>query len=152
MNKLTVIIPFLTEGEESENTLRSIREHADGEVDILVINDASTDGWDYGSVARKFRAEYVVNERRMGVAASRDLGVERCRTPYFLLLDAHMRFYDRDWVGTIVSELEGEERSLLCCQTKVLIREGLSVHFWIFRKAGLCSCIGKETNGVLGSV
>ncbi len=123
MNKLTVIIPFLNEGEELENTLRSIREHADGEVDILVINDASTDGWDYGSVARKFRAEYVVNERRMGVAASRDLGVERCRTPYFLLLDAHMRFYDRDWVGTIVSELEGEERSLLCCQTKVLTKE-----------------------------
>lgn len=83
MNKLTVIIPFLNEGEELENTLRSIREHADGEVDILVINDASTDGWDYGSVARKFRAEYVVNERRMGVAASRDLGVERCRSSLF---------------------------------------------------------------------
>ena len=44
MNKLTVIIPFLNEGEELGNTLRSIREHADGEVDILVINDASTDG------------------------------------------------------------------------------------------------------------
>ena len=75
MSKLTVIIPFLNEGEELENTLRSIREHSDGEVDILVINDASTDGWDYGDVARKYRAEYMMNKQRLGVAASRDLGV-----------------------------------------------------------------------------
>lgn len=123
MSRLTVIIPFLNEGEELENTLRSIREHSDGEVDILVINDASTDGWDYGSVACKYRAEYMINEQRLGVAASRDLGVKCCKTPYFLLLDAHMRFYDKDWVETIVSELERDERSLLCCQTKILTKE-----------------------------
>lgn len=123
MNKLTVIIPFLNEGEELENTLRSIREHSEVEVEILVINDASTDGWDYRGVARKYGAFYMVNKRRLGVAASRDLGVKRCRTPYFLLLDAHMRFYDKDWVGTIVSELGRDERSLLCCQTKVLTKE-----------------------------
>lgn len=127
MNKLTVIIPFLNEGEELENTLQSIRTHSDGEVDILVINDASTDGWNYKSVARKYAATYLVNRQRMGVAASRDLGVKLCKTPYFLLLDAHMRFYDKDWAGTIVSELERDERTLLCCQTKILTKENGSV-------------------------
>ena len=33
----------------------------------------------------------------MGVAASRDYGINYCTTPYFLLLDGHMRFYDAAW-------------------------------------------------------
>ena len=40
-NKLTVVMPFLNEGEEVGNTVRSIRATAGCSVDIIVINDAS---------------------------------------------------------------------------------------------------------------
>lgn len=114
---LTVIIPFLNEGDEVERTVRSIREHSRGEVDILLINDASEDGYAYEEVARRYAADYIRNEERIGVAASRDKGVARSRTPYVLFLDAHMRFYTDDWVGRIVEELKADSRALLCCQT-----------------------------------
>lgn len=127
MSKLTIIIPFLNEGVELENTLRSIRANSDENVDILVINDASADGVDYGKIARKYAAVYIKNKHRLGVAASRDLGVKHCKTPYFLLLDAHMRFYDKNWVDAITSELQRDERTLLCCQTKVLTKENDSI-------------------------
>lgn len=119
--KLTLIIPFLNEGEEVEQTMKSIREHsAPEEIAILLINDASTDGFDYLQIARKYQAEYIQNPERKGVASSRELGVARCRTPYFMLLDAHMRFYDDRWVGRITEELENDPQALLCCQTQAL--------------------------------
>ncbi len=122
-NRLTVIIPFLNEKEEVERTVRSIRETVGSAVDILVINDASYDGYPYGKQLSPHGVCYVLNSERQGVAASRDMGVRLCRTPYFLLLDAHMRFYDNKWAERIVSELEADDRQLLCCQTKFLYKE-----------------------------
>ena len=120
MKKLTVIIPFLNEGEEVQNTVESIMTHGGDQTEIILINDASTDGYHYKGVAEDYGACYIEHARRQGVAASRDEGVERCTTPYFLVLDGHMRFYDVLWVARIVGELDDNDRQLLCCQTKVL--------------------------------
>ena len=118
--KLTIIIPFANEGEEVENTVRSIRNHSKDDIDIIVINDASDDGYDYEHCLRKYSVEYVLNRERIGVAGTRDIGVGLCRTDYFLLLDAHMRFYDSEWVSAIVQRLDEDPRTILCAQTKVL--------------------------------
>lgn len=123
VNKLTVIIPFLNEGNEVENTLNSIRMTVGDKVDIIIINDASTDSYDYLSVAKKYNASYIKNRKRKGVAASRDYGVSLINTPYFLLLDAHMRFYQNDWAELIVEELDKNSQVLLCCDSKVLKRD-----------------------------
>lgn len=120
MKKLTVIIPFLNEGEEVRNTVESLFLHGGREAEIILINDASTDGYDYKSMAQELGVCYVEHTERRGVAASRDEGVGCCTTPYFLLLDGHMRFYDGLWIERIVEELEENDRQLLCCQTKVL--------------------------------
>lgn len=122
-NKLTVIIPFLNEGEEVGNTLNSIRQTIGNNVDILIINDASTDKNGYRLVAQKYNATYIKNKKRLGVAASRDKGIALIKTPYFLLMDAHMRFYQKDWADVIVSELDQNDRVLLCCDTKVLYKD-----------------------------
>ena len=49
--KITIIIPFANEGCEVENTLMSIFEHSDNNVNIIVINDASDDGFDYNNIS-----------------------------------------------------------------------------------------------------
>jgi glycosyltransferase involved in cell wall biosynthesis len=126
-NLLSIIIPFLNESNEVENTLESIRSHSDNNIEIIIINDASTDNYNYRSIAEKYNAQYIVNEVRIGVAASRDKGISLSSTPYFLLLDAHMRFYDNLWVEKIISQLKHDERTILCCQTKILGIENSSV-------------------------
>ncbi len=122
-NRLTLIIPFLNEGEEVRNTVASVRETVGHSVDILVINDASYDGYDYQSDLASYDVVYVRSAERRGVAASRDLGVSLCSTPYFLLLDAHMRFYDKEWADKIVCHLDADDRCVLCCQTRILHKE-----------------------------
>ncbi|WP_285820770.1 glycosyltransferase family 2 protein [Bacteroides acidifaciens] len=57
--QLTIIIPFLNEGEEIANTLSSIQDTATGMPTILLINDASTDGYNYRTAAEQYNCEYI---------------------------------------------------------------------------------------------
>lgn len=122
-NQLTTCISFLNEGEEIVNTVKSIRDTVGNAVDIVVVNDASTDGYDYEHALKPFNVYYVVNKYRIGSSAGKDKAIQICSTPYFILLDAHMRFYDSNWVLKIVRELGQNSMQLLCCQTKVLIKD-----------------------------
>lgn len=121
-NKLTLIIPFLNEKEEVKNTVASARHFAGDAIDILVINDHSTDGYNYRNDLDPYHVIYIYNEQRLGVAASRDRGVSLCKTPFFLLLDAHMRFYEDKWPERLCTLLEEDERCVLCCQTRYLYK------------------------------
>lgn len=122
--KLTVIISFLNEGEEVVRTLSSVLEYAAGKVDVIVINDGSGTLYDYENMLAPYSGiTYIRNEKRRGVAACRDMGVKLSQTPYFLHLDAHMRFYCGGWVDEIVALLEEDDRRILCCQTKVLKKD-----------------------------
>ncbi|MCC8146272.1 MAG: glycosyltransferase [Bacteroidales bacterium] len=127
-NQLTIIITFLNEGIEIANTLKSIRQTVGNAVDILLIDDNSNDGFAYEETAYHFHALYHRNDYRLGVAASRDLGVSMIKSPYFLILDGHMRFYDNHWHNRIISLLEEEEKLLLCCQTKILYKKNGEVY------------------------
>jgi glycosyltransferase involved in cell wall biosynthesis len=120
MNELTVIIPFLNEGVEIENTLHNIRETVGNTVDVLLINDCSTDEYDYKKVALRYAVQYYKNEERKGVAASRDWGISKITTPYFLLLDGHMRFFQNNWVHEILDAVKNDERAIYCCRCKDL--------------------------------
>lgn len=122
-NLITIIIPFLNEGEEVENTLKSVFLNTKYLVDIILINDSSDDEYDYESVARQYNVKYIKNETRKGVASCRELGIGMITTPYFLLLDAHMRFYNDHWIERIVDELSLGENIVVCCQTRAFRKE-----------------------------
>jgi glycosyltransferase involved in cell wall biosynthesis len=119
MDNLTVIIPFLNEGKEIYNTVENIRRTASESIEIILIDDNSTDAYDYKSVADIFSTKYYKNKERMGVAQSRDFGVKICKTENFILLDGHMRFYTQFW-DKIINESLLEPESLVSCQTKRL--------------------------------
>ena len=126
--QLTVIIPFLNEGIEVKSTVQNIKKWVGDRVHIIVINDCSDDGYDYETDMKGLGIEYVINRSRIGAARSKGLGVELSTTPYFLLLDAHMRFYDDKWVDILVDTLEQDDRRILCCQTKYLHKSGNRVY------------------------
>jgi glycosyltransferase involved in cell wall biosynthesis len=120
MNKLTVIIPFLNEGENLNITLNNIRYTAKNNVNIIVINDCSNDNYDYSYIIKKYNVKYIKNKKRKGVAYCRDLGVNMISTPYFILLDSHMKFYENDWWIIAIKALELNERAIYCAACLVL--------------------------------
>lgn len=130
-NKLTVVMPFKNEGEEVANTVKSIRETAGMSVDIIAIDDDCDDGFDYEGSLRGLHVTYVRNSYRLGASLSKERGAQLAKTPYFILLDAHMRFYDSEWATYIVRELDANPQRLLCCKSVCLQKneEGIvSVH------------------------
>jgi glycosyltransferase involved in cell wall biosynthesis len=123
-NNMTVIIPFLNEGKEVFNTVKNIRESSSYDFDIILINNESSDGFDYKQIAIEFNTQYIEHKERQGVAFSRDEGVDLCSSEYFLLLDAHMRVFQNDWLAILVDELEKDSRALFCCKNIVLNENG----------------------------
>lgn len=118
---LTCIIPFMNEGEEIEKTVRSIINTSNAE--IMLINDCSTDSYDYEEVADLYDCIYIKNETNLGVAGSRDLGVKNCKTDYFVLLDGHMRFYDNNWDLRTIEYLFKNPKTILSSNTSIITRE-----------------------------
>lgn len=125
-SKLTVIIPFQNEGCEVEKTVTSVRATAK-DVKIMLVDDCSDDNYDYKKVAEIFGCDYYRNSKNLGVAGSRNFGVFKCTTPYFVLLDAHMRFYDFNWDEKLIELLDQNPQRLITSNTVYFTktREGI---------------------------
>ena len=117
--RLSCIIPFQNEGSEVERTVTSIRGTVGNNVNIILINDNSNDGFDYKGISERFDCQYYENPKNYGVAGSRNFGVSVCDTEYFVLLDAHMRFYEDDWHMNLIKALDENPGSLVSSQTIV---------------------------------
>lgn len=120
--ELTCIIPFQNEGFEVERTVSNIRATVGNRVKILLINDRSDDNQNsyYRWIARSYGCDYIENEKNLGVAASRNLGVSQCETEYFVLLDSHMRFYEDNWHEGLLKNLK-ENPGCLISSNSIII-------------------------------
>lgn len=111
--KLTIIIPFLNEGEELLNTIKSIYETASPELfDIILVDDAST----IQSAGLENYKEITVikNQERLGVDASRNKAAKLAKTRHIFIIDAHMRFRNDNWCKRIINALNKEPETIFC--------------------------------------
>lgn len=117
-NILSVIIPFLNEGEEVENTIKEIKKTAGDNVDIILVNDASNDNYNYNIIAKKYNTIYIEHKSRLGSGMAKQDGINACKTPFFLVIDAHMRFYNDDWWRKIPEYVKSDKHAIYCCRCK----------------------------------
>lgn len=112
MKKITIIMPYLNEGEEVINTINSIYETADKSLfNIIAIDDGSKDTYNLSMYPE---VKYVKNHQRIGVDASRQIGIEMAETPYVFVVDSHMRFKNDNWLLKIIDCLDRESNTLWC--------------------------------------
>jgi glycosyltransferase involved in cell wall biosynthesis len=123
-NRLTVVMIGLDEGDEVDQTLASIRATAGNAVDIVFVNDASTDGHDYAGAAKRHGAVYVENPSRRGTGRSRDVGVEHVKTSNAMLIDSHMRFHEDGWWRRVNEAIADDSRAIYCTRCEKLDWEG----------------------------
>lgn len=122
---LTAVICFANEGSEVEATVAGIRDTCADNVDILLIDDASSDGEDYEQVAHRFGCRYFRNAEQIGPAHSRQKGIRWAKTDNVILLDAHMRFYEANWHKTINDAIAADPLALYCTRSRPLKRGGI---------------------------
>lgn len=114
MANLTVIIAIKNEGDQLRQTLKSLRSTQDQDVDVLVINDASNDKYDYDALCKEFDSRIITNKVNLGTGPSKHLGTQNINTKNFILIDGHMRFRNDKWVSKIDKAINDNPKSVLC--------------------------------------
>jgi glycosyltransferase involved in cell wall biosynthesis len=88
--KLSAIITAHNEGDEVRETIKSIRETTKDDYEIVVIDDASTDG-----CCHDIEVDHIeTSAQRRGIGLSRLSGASRARGRCLIFMDAHHRFSD----------------------------------------------------------
>jgi glycosyltransferase involved in cell wall biosynthesis len=120
MKKLTVVMPFLNEEFEPINTIISMNNTADcSEFEIIAICDAPE--YKFEEAMRRFtNVRFVKNATTIGLGACRSMGINTASAPVVLVIDAHMRFSNDDWVNKIYNAAMEHPKTLWCTRSYVL--------------------------------
>ena len=87
--KISVIVVTRNEGAELRRTVENLRDTLPGRSEIVIVDDASTDG----STARFRRA---IKAGGIGVARARNLGAAQSKGDLLVFADGHIRL-DKMW-------------------------------------------------------
>ena len=85
-----VVITAHNEGDEVRRTVESVRANTRGPMEIILVDDGSTDGSCRGIEGPEIRV--FTNAQRLGVAPSRNFGAGIATAPALAFVDAHQRF------------------------------------------------------------
>lgn len=104
MTRFSVIVPAWQAEDFVDECLRSVRSQEHVDLEIIVVDDCSSDGT--GAVVDRHavvdeRVRAIRLPRRSGVGAARNRGIREARGEYLALLDADDIFED----GSVLSEL-----------------------------------------------
>lgn len=111
MKNLTIIMPFLNENDEPRQTINSIYQTANpNHFEIIAIDDNSKDS---SPIPIRPEVHYTKNKERIGVNGCLQMGINQAKTPYVLIIDAHMRF-PQGWYTTLIDCITREPNTAWC--------------------------------------
>jgi glycosyltransferase involved in cell wall biosynthesis len=107
VNKVSIVIPALNEGENLVDTVRCVLENtAYPDFEIVVVDDASTDGSGdrLSHVFRKDSRVGVIRAEGVGAANARSLGARRASGKILIFLDGHC-YTPPNWMDGLIHPL-----------------------------------------------
>lgn len=127
-DNLTCILMFRNESNEIEKTIQNIRATTNN-APIVLVDDCSNDGYNYEELEKIYpNVRYYRNEENYGTAYSRDLGVKKTNTDFFVQLDGHMRFYKNNWVEYALSYLKLYPDCILCSRSVTIRKNKMEIY------------------------
>ena len=124
LGPVTVIVPAYNEAANIADTVRSLIGSDYPRVEVIVVDDGSTDGT--AEVVRRLRLPhvYVIRQENAGKPAALNNGIRHARTELVILVDGDTVF-ERDAVGRLVQSFLDPEVGAVSGNTKVANRDGL---------------------------
>lgn len=116
MVKVSVIIPAYNSEKFIKKCIRSILEQSLRELEILAIDDGSSDGT--GRILDQIQKEderiQVIHQNNQGVSASRNQGIAMAKGEYLTFIDGD-DYIGKDYLKELVSEAEKSSADLVIC-------------------------------------
>lgn len=114
MYQLSIIIPIYNVGRYLQECLDSISHQITENVEVILVNDGSTDN--SGEIASSFQRSnknvVLIEQENRGLSAARNTGLNAAQGEYILFLDSD-DYLAPDTVGALLDILKGKELDLL---------------------------------------
>ena len=129
-NYVDIIIPAYNPGTFLDEAIQSALDQTHKNTNIIVIDDNSTE--DIESIVKKYKnIKYIRNEKNLGPAASRNIGIKSSDAPFVSLLDADDIWYAHKLELSLDSFDKNSEIGMTCGNYQVLLnRRRLSKPFY----------------------
>lgn len=127
---VSFLVPSFNRANLLGQTIGSLLSQSYKNIEIIVIDDASTDDTE-GMIRRQFSGavKYLKNNINQGVAYSRNLGLTHAKGEYIGLLDSDDILFRFDCVETAVKTLESNPGlSIFTCDTYCIDLEGNKIY------------------------
>lgn len=115
MDKVSVIVPAYNSEDTIRRCLDSILKQTYKNIEIIVINDGSTDSTE--AICREYAAEcdkvYLYNQKNQGVSAARNSGIDKATGRYLQFVDAD-DYIEENMTERLVSEFKGPGNWVIC--------------------------------------
>jgi glycosyltransferase involved in cell wall biosynthesis len=125
-----IIIPAYNPGTFLDEAIQSALSQTHDNINIIVVDDNSSE--DVESIVKKYsNIKYIRNEKNLGPAASRNVGIKSSDAPYVSLLDADDIWYNHKLELSLDSFNKNPEIGMTCGNYHVLLnRRRLSKPFY----------------------
>ena len=110
----SVIVPVLSGERTLERCLRSVLQQSMTELELIVIDDGSTDGTRRVAEEIDDARLVLLSQPNAGVSAARNVGIARARGPLVVFLDADDEV-EADWPSRLVAPFVDPSVGLVCC-------------------------------------
>ena len=122
---IAVIVPVYNVAPYLERCVTSIREQTYTNLEIILVDDGSTD--DSGALcdayARKDPRIKVIHQPNGGLSAARNTGLEHTTAPYVTFVDSD-DYIDKDYVRVLYETLKGAAAPMAVCDINVVELDG----------------------------
>lgn len=97
-NNICVVIPFYNDGEAVVDTVARIRKQAGDEIDIIVVNDQSNDGFPYFDRFAPFRVRYLYSKEHVGTCRCIDMAARHTSADVLVYVNPHYSLKGQEWL------------------------------------------------------
>lgn len=113
--KLSVVIPLYNLAKQLPGCMESVLAASDGQMEIVLVDDGSTDGT--LAVAEGYKRQapdrvVVVTQKNSGPGAARNLGIEKSHGTYISFIDGDDQV-DKDFFHTLLAAIEKDHADII---------------------------------------
>lgn len=113
VKKVCVAVPFYNDGEAVVDTVSRIRKQVGDDVDIIVVNDQSNDGFPYFDRVAPFGVRYLYSKEHVGPCRCIDMAARHTSADILIYINPHYSLKCQVWLKYACDVLERHRKAFL---------------------------------------
>lgn len=118
---VSVIVPAYNTEKYIEKCLYSLRRQTYNNIEVILIDDGSTDGT--ARICEKYKSEdtrfHFIKKINTGVSDTRNIGIQKSKGKYIVFVDSD-DYVERDYIETLVNGIELYSVQMACVEYKIV--------------------------------